>query len=454
MKLLIIVNDFYPETTSAGQMFFELCRRLGEKNIEIYVLTSMPKTANFMKYLSMSHVSRLFLEYSLSDNIRILRFLPTIYIYEYFRKTLSKLTSSKKRKLSNEKSKLLFISPRIVEWYLTAQYILHSLMIIVMGLIVRYIRNFNPNVILVYSPPIFYCLSAKFLSDIFGSPYVINLHDIHPKALIDLRILRNKLLIKLYNIVSSLSYKHACIVTVHSISNKNYLLNMHRDILHGKTIVLHNWIDLNRIQQAKDDIKLLDYNYISKIENKFVVIYGGVLGYSQNLFPVLKAAIKLKDEEEIMFLIIGEGPLKPYIEKLKIKFRLKNVIVLPYLPMNLYFRILENSDVGVVALSKQVDTPVVPKKFIDYVSFGKPVIAIVPEKSDVYRIISLFKCGLADPTYSSTRIADFIINLKKSKKLYNYYSMNSIKVSKLFDVMNATEIIIKILRRCAISKQT
>ena len=59
-------------------------------------------------------------------------------------------------------------------------------------------------------------------------------------------------------------------------------------------------------------------------------MYSGNLGLTHNIEKILNTALKLKEVNDIKFVVIGEGPKKNIVDNFALKNQLKNLLVLPY----------------------------------------------------------------------------------------------------------------------------
>ncbi len=72
---------------------------------------------------------------------------------------------------------------------------------------------------------------------------------------------------------------------------------------------------------------------------------------------------------------------------------LKNVIILPFQPNERFKTILTACHVGLVTLRDNLEGMAVPSKIYGIMAAGIPVIAIVPENSEIAFIVREEKCG-------------------------------------------------------------
>ena len=78
------------------------------------------------------------------------------------------------------------------------------------------------DVIIVYSPPLPLAIAGSKLKRLYNAKYILNVQDLFPQNAIDLGILKNRLLIKLFKRIEADAYRNADIIAVHSESNKSF----------------------------------------------------------------------------------------------------------------------------------------------------------------------------------------------------------------------------------------
>ncbi len=280
------------------------------------------------------------------------------------------------------------------------------------------------DIIIVYTPPLPLVFAGWLLSKIKRIPLIITIQDLYPQAIIDLGFLKNPVLIKIFRILEKLIYVLSDQVIVYSESNKRYVATKtHKN----KITIIPNWYD----RAIKVSNK---YNELRKkldIEEKFVVTYAGIMSYSQDLETIVNAALVLKDEKNVVFLLVGEGPQKKAIEKKIDSLKLKNVIILPFQPKETYSTLLAASDVCIVTLDKnKVTYPAVPRKLNDIMAAGRAVIANVPLDGDVPKIIQEAKCGFSVKPKNPKDFAETILKLYQNPDLVKKFGMNGAKYAK------------------------
>jgi len=116
------------------------------------------------------------------------------------------------------------------------------------------------------------------------------------------------------------------------------------------------------------------------LEGSFVVMYSGNHTPIHPLGCVLDAAIKLKDEDEVKFLFVGGGTTWEQIKKQKEAEGLKNIICLPYQPLNKVGASLGAADLHVVAMGVAFVGLVHPCKVYNLLSLGLPWVGLGPKE--------------------------------------------------------------------------
>src|SRR6185369_1996808 len=129
-----------------------------------------------------------------------------------------------------------------------------------------------------------------------------------------------------------------------------------------------------------------------RLQNKFgdrlVIMYSGNHSYIHPLDTLLNAILELKDDEDFLFVFIGEGVRKKDVIKFSDLHKLKNVLQLPYQPRNNIHQSLGSSDLQVVIMGDNLVGYTHPNKIYGAMFLGKPVLYIGPNPSHVTEILN------------------------------------------------------------------
>jgi glycosyltransferase involved in cell wall biosynthesis len=81
-------------------------------------------------------------------------------------------------------------------------------------------RQGRHDVTMAYSPPLTLALACEILGRCWGAPYVLNVQDLYPQALIDLGLARSRIVVGVLRWLERRAYRHAAAITVHSQGNR------------------------------------------------------------------------------------------------------------------------------------------------------------------------------------------------------------------------------------------
>lgn len=117
-------------------------------------------------------------------------------------------------------------------------------------------------------------------------------------------------------------------------------------------------------------------------ESRPIAVFGGQLVAGRGIEDILRAAsIAATRGLPVMFLVIGDGPLREAVEAAQFA-NASNVRWLQRVPRNEYLKVLAACDIALVCTVRNVDIPSFPSKTIDYLRVGLPIVAAVEATTD------------------------------------------------------------------------
>lgn len=264
----------------------------------------------------------------------------------------------------------------------------------------------RPDVSVVYSPPLPIGLAAVALRRMRGTAFVLNVQDLFPQSAIDLGILHNRTLVRIFESLERYLYRTADGVSVHSEGNRRHV------VTHGgretTTVVMSNTVDTDQIRPGP---RMNTLRQELGLDGKFVASFGGIMGFSQDLDIILDAADRLRDRKDMAFLLAGEGVEKARLEEKSRQMQLDNVHWLPMLPRERYTLLLEASDVCLTTLHAEVKTPVVPSKILSAMAAGRPVVAALDATGDAPKLIADAGAGVSLAPENGEALASVLVDL-------------------------------------------
>ena len=266
----------------------------------------------------------------------------------------------------------------------------------------------RPDVILSSSPSIFASLGAERLARRFGARLVFEVRDIWPLTLIE---------------VGGYSPRHPMIRLMQWIEDRAYRLsdrvvsNLPGAAAHmvsrGMDPAKFSWIPNGFSKADVDGDEPVAADVLAGIPaGKFVVGYAGTLGVANALDTFLDAAERLKANEDIAFVLLGQGKEKVALEASAQRRNLTNVHFLPAVPKAQVQAVLKHFDVCSIGLRADplFRFGVSPNKLFDYLVAGRPIIYGID--SGDYRPVEDFGAGLEVPPQDSAALADAILTLR------------------------------------------
>jgi len=229
------------------------------------------------------------------------------------------------------------------------------------------------DAILVYSPPLPLALASEMLGRMWGAPFILNVQDLYPRALIDLGLARSRIVIGVLEWLERRAYRYSAAITVHSAGNRDLLIA--RGVPADKITVIPNWIDTGIATPVSEENP---YRVEMRLQNQVVILFAGVMGYAQDMEVIVEAAAALRGEPEIVFLLVGDGVRRKETEEMVRVQGLENVRFLPFQSLDRYPALVSASDCCLVTLQAAVTTPVVPSKIAGILAAGRPVVAALP----------------------------------------------------------------------------
>lgn len=173
------------------------------------------------------------------------------------------------------------------------------------------------------------------------------------------------------------------------------------------------------------------------VKNQFIVQYSGNIGLTHNVELLIDIAEKLKDNDGILFQIIGRGPREPAIRRQVQERGLANVQMLPFQSDEMFSHSLSAADLGVVVLNERVSQGSVPSKAYNLMSFGIPSLYVAAPDSQLARYAEKFGHACCLEHTKLDEIAEFILVLATQPELQNKMAEKARALAQHFTRDNA-----------------
>ena len=343
MRILIVVDDYYPSAKSCAKMIHDLAVELSRSH-QVTVVTPGDQIADRIQI-------------TVEERIRILRV-----------------------KASNLKN----VNRPMRAWRECR----------LSSLICRRAQDFfraNPHdFIIFYSPTIFFASLVRRLKAMWNCPAYLVLRDIFPKWAVDTGLIRrNGLLHRYFRRMELRQYTAADIIGVESPGNLNYFAS--DAALRGyNPEVLFSWTGQHLVKLPQKDFRSQ-----MGLDDRVVFFYGGNIGVAQDMDNIVRLAAGLQGLENIFFLLVGDGSEVARIKGSIRAHGLRNITILPPVDQAEYLDMLSAFDIGLISLDRRLTSHNLPGKLFGYMANGKPVLASINPGNDLGPLLSDSGAGIA-----------------------------------------------------------
>jgi glycosyltransferase involved in cell wall biosynthesis len=251
----------------------------------------------------------------------------------------------------------------------------------------KFLMSFPADLIVFYSPTIFWSGLVGRLKTLWHVPAYLILRDIFPEWVADVGVLKRGLIYRYFRKKAAEQYNRSDIIAVQSPGNLKYFareaaLSPHR------LKVLYNWTAMQ-----EPVLTLGRHRARLGLENKVVFFYGGNLGIAQDARNILRLACSVASHPEIHFLLVGDGSEVPRLRRAIADNRLSNVLILPAAEQREYLSMVSEFDIGLITLDRRLASHNIPGKLLSYLYVGMPILASVNPGSDLFGLIGRGPAG-------------------------------------------------------------
>lgn len=369
MHILFLSHYFPPEVNAPASRTYEHCKQWVKDGCEVTVVTCEPNHPRGKIYEG--YKNRLYFVEHI-DGIKVVRIWTYVTANEgVFKRTLN------------------YIS------YLGAAIIT-----------VPFLRS--ADAVISTSPQFFNGLAGYFVSRIKRAPWILEIRDLWPESILAVGAIRSKTVIRALEYLEMFAYRKADHIVPVTDAFARYMEN--KGISKEKIEVIKNGVDLDFYQTLPKDIAL---QRELGIEGKFTASYFGTHGMAHHLETILEAAESLRDREDIVFLLVGDGAERERILRMRDEKCLNNVIMLGQQSKSEMPRLWAISDVSLVLL-KRMDLfkSVIPSKIFESMAMKIPIILGVEGESRA--LVEAASGGLAIEPENGRQLAESVVRLTEN----------------------------------------
>ena len=297
------------------------------------------------------------------------------------------------------------------------------------------------DIVIACSPQIFTGISGAILAWIKRAPFVFEIRDLWPQFAIETGVLTNYLLVYLAGMLEKGIYTAADFFLVNSPGFIGHLEKF--NIPRGKIFLIPNGSDTTVFCPGKKD------NFIRSefgLNEYFVAMYAGAHGLANGLDVLVESAKILKDRDNIMFVLVGDGKEKTRLMELSNSYDLKNIRFIDTQPREIIPDFFRAADVCLAVLQKKGSFKTVyPNKLFDYMASARPVILGID--GSAREVLEKAGAGIFVEPGNPGRLAEAVLELYNDRDRAKTYGDNGRKyVIENFDRRDIASRLEKVLK--------
>ena len=277
--------------------------------------------------------------------------------------------------------------------------------------------------------PITTHLTSIFLSKFTKSKLILWVLDLWPEVILELKIIKNKILYQSLQKLVYFIYKNTDIILAQSLSFKKELQKR----VDKPIFFFPSWPEKINYQE-----KAL-FNSLKYEKDKLNIVFAGNIGEAQNFEEIIYNIEKTK-KKNIRWIIAGGGRKANKLKIFSENRNLKNIVFIENQPVSKINQIYNHADILLLPLKAgKFGSYTIPGKFQTYLKVNKPILCHAI--GEVYDLVNNNKLGLAsrpgDIKKLSFNINKFY-NLKKNNKIQLFIDQK--KRKKILDTFNFDKI--------------
>jgi colanic acid biosynthesis glycosyl transferase WcaI len=282
--------------------------------------------------------------------------------------------------------------------------ILHLLSFAVMSFPVMLRQVFwGPDLVITVAPALVCAPTALLTARLCGAHAWLHIQDFEVDVAFQMGLLKGNLFQRLIlRMEGSLLRRFD---TVSSISGRMVERLLQKGVSQGRIRYFPNWVDISRFKPMSTSL-----TYRARLgiaADAVVVLFSGTLGGKQGLMAIPAAAALLAARNDILFVVCGDGMMKPELETATAD--LPNVRLFPLQPVERVGELLCMADMHLLPQNLGAADLVLPSKLSGMLASGRPVIATCQAGTELEAVVS--QCGIVVPPEDSAELAAAICRL-------------------------------------------
>jgi len=204
----------------------------------------------------------------------------------------------------------------------------------------------KPDYVFVESPPLFLGITAVWKAQRWQVPLIFNVADLWPDSVQALGLLRSRWLLTWAGRLEQWLYRKATYINAVTEGIQRILVT-EKKVPAAKILFLPNGVDTQVFKPQLPDIAWKAH--LGLPTSHHIILYTGTHGYAHGMEVILHAAALLANQE-ILFLLVGDGSEKAALQQLCAQLKLNNVLFWPPQPVETIARLYSLARAGISTL--------------------------------------------------------------------------------------------------------
>lgn len=283
--------------------------------------------------------------------------------------------------------------------------------------------------VLATSTPLTIGIPALFKKWFGKTPYIFEVRDVWPEAVIAIGAIRNKMMQKLLYLLERVVYKNASAVVPLSTDMQKSIVNRYPQFTDKSLVVIENISEINRFQNIEDEI---DLENITGFKPRFSVLYAGTFGKVNGIDRVIDLAQKtLLIDNRLIYILIGAGAEKENVIQLAKDTGVygKNVFILDSISKNelpKWYNTVSMGSSFVIDIKELWANSA--NKFFDTLAAGKPI--LINHEGWQAEIIRDYNIGFVLPPIISNEDANRFVEYTQNVNIIQEQQVNALSIAK------------------------
>jgi colanic acid biosynthesis glycosyl transferase WcaI len=247
------------------------------------------------------------------------------------------------------------------------------------------------DAVLCMTDPPFLPILASWVARLRGRPLVYNIRDLYPDMAVGGGIVERSFWVRWWERLHAGALRRAAGVIVLGDDMRERILA--RGVPAERVEVVRD----GAVPASAEPSAAVRERVAARVRDRwpFVAVHAGNLGF-YGCWETLLGAARNVAHEGISLVFVGDGARREIVEQFA--GDCPAIRRLPFFPAAEVPAMMAAADVHIVCLRRGLEGVVVPSKLYGILAAGQAVLAVVPEQSDVARIVRRYGCGLvADP---------------------------------------------------------